>query len=95
MEGTKDIDDHKMTENENMIIQEIKGDLKKYSDPERARRRALWEKRYQEQPKLYGITIPVVRMLSSKFFKKNKASLSMVCAIANILLIAFSIGNSG
>jgi len=87
MEGTKDIDDHKMTENENMIIQEIKGDLKKYSDPERARRRALWEKRYQEQPKLYGITIPVVRMLSSKFFKKiRKRPKQEILQLCNALL---------
>ena len=56
-----------------IIIQKIKDQLKKYSNPEKARRiRALWQKLYKEMPKLYGVATPVVRQLSSKFFQKIK-----------------------
>ncbi|UCG37430.1 MAG: DNA alkylation repair protein [Candidatus Bathyarchaeota archaeon] len=55
-----------------MTVQEIRDTLKKLSDPEKRRRRILWEKQYQETPKLYGVPIPVVRKLSSEFFKKIK-----------------------
>jgi 3-methyladenine DNA glycosylase AlkD len=55
-----------------MIIQEIKDRLEKHSDPDKRRKRIHWEKQYQEMPKLYGVPTPVVRKLSSRFFKKIK-----------------------
>jgi len=56
-----------------MIIQEIQDRLEKYSNPEKARRRRIhWEKLYQEMPKFYGVSTPVVRKLSFEFFQKVK-----------------------
>jgi len=55
-----------------MIVQEIKDRLEKHSDPEERRKRVNWEKQYQEMPKLYGVSTPVVRKLSSEFFQKIK-----------------------
>jgi 3-methyladenine DNA glycosylase AlkD len=66
-----------------MIIQEIRSELKKRSNPEEKEKRLRWEKQYQEFPKLYGIPIPVVRRLSSKFFqeirKKPKNEILQLC----------------
>jgi len=62
-----------------MIIQEIQDRLEKYSNPEKARRRRIhWEKLYQEMPKFYGVSTPVVRKLSFEFFQKVKKKLQLL-----------------
>jgi 3-methyladenine DNA glycosylase AlkD len=57
---------------EGMIVQKIRDTLRQQSDPEERRKRIHWEKPYQETPKLYGAPSPVVRKLSSEFFRKVK-----------------------
>ncbi|UCE96276.1 MAG: DNA alkylation repair protein [Candidatus Bathyarchaeota archaeon] len=52
-----------------MIIQEIRDRLKRYSDPEELRKRIHWERQYQKTPKLYGVPTPIVRKISSEFFR--------------------------
>ena len=55
-----------------IIIQEIRHRLEGYSSPEERRKRVHWEKQYQEVPKFYGVSTPIVRKLSSEFFQKIK-----------------------
>jgi 3-methyladenine DNA glycosylase AlkD len=55
-----------------MIIQEVRDRLDEYSNPEKRRKRIRWEKQYQKAPKLYGVSTPIVRKLSSEFFQKIK-----------------------
>lgn len=66
-----------------MIVQEIKSELKRLSDSEEKEKRLRWERQSQELPKLYGIPIPIVRRLSSKFFqeirKKPKKEILQLC----------------
>jgi len=66
-----------------MIIKEIKKELERHSDPVEKRKRIRWEQQYQERPKLYGISSPTVRKLSSKFFsrikKKGKQEILQLC----------------
>jgi len=70
-----------------MIVQEIRNRLEKYSNPEERRKRIHWEKQYQEIPKLYGVTTPVVRKISAEFFKKIKMQLKQeIFQLCNKLL---------
>lgn len=67
-----------------MIIQKIKDRLEENSNPEKARRMRLhWQKLYQEMPELYGVATPIVRQLSSEFFrqvkKKPKQEILQLC----------------
>jgi len=66
-----------------MIIQEIKNELEKHSDPIEKNKRIRWEQQYQEKPKLYGVPSPIVRKISSKFFsrvkKKTKQEILHLC----------------
>ncbi len=55
-----------------MIVPKIRHTLTQQSDSEERRKRIHWEKPYQETPKLYGVPSPVVRKLSSEFFRKIK-----------------------
>lgn len=70
-----------------MIVQAIRNELKKHSDPEEKRKRIHWEKHYQKLPRLYGIPTPTVRKLSSKFFQKiKKKSKQEILQLCNNLL---------
>ncbi|UCB59779.1 MAG: DNA alkylation repair protein [Candidatus Bathyarchaeota archaeon] len=57
---------------EDMIRAEIRDRLKKYADLKERKKRTRWEKASHERPKLYGVPTPVVRKLSSEFFRKVK-----------------------
>ena len=57
---------------ESMIVQEIRSELEKHSNPEEKEKRIRWEKQHQEMPKLYGIPSSIVRKQSSIFFQKIK-----------------------
>ena len=70
-----------------MIVQVIRKELERHSDPKEKRKRIHWEKQSQEMPKLYGVPTPVVRKLSSKFFKKiKKKSKQEILHLCNDLL---------
>jgi 3-methyladenine DNA glycosylase AlkD len=55
-----------------MIVQEIRNELKRQSDPAEKEKRIHWEKQYQERPKLHGGPSPTVRKISAEFFQKAK-----------------------
>jgi len=55
-----------------MIIQEIKRELENYANQDEKGKRIKWEKMYYEKPKFYGVPLPIVRKISSKFFSKVK-----------------------
>lgn len=44
--------------------------LRRVSDPAERKKRVYWEKLDYETPKLYGVPTPLVRKLSSQFFKE-------------------------
>jgi len=75
-----------------MIIRKIRDTLEKHSDPEKRRKRVHWEKQYQEMPKIYGISSPTVRKLSSEFFKKvkNKPKPKILQLCSNLLESGYS-----
>ncbi|UCG45461.1 MAG: DNA alkylation repair protein [Candidatus Bathyarchaeota archaeon] len=54
---------------ESAIVEEIRSALQTNANPVEKRKRILWAKHYQEQPKLYGIPTPTVRRISSIFFQ--------------------------
>ncbi len=53
-----------------MIIQEIRENLERLCDPEEKKKRIRWEAQYQEAPRLHGVPTPIVRKMSSEYFKK-------------------------
>lgn len=70
-----------------MIVQEIRNELRAYADSNEKRKRIQWEKQYQERPKLYGIPTPIVRKISSRFFKRirKKAKKEVIRACNDLL----------
>ena len=72
---------------EDMIVRKIRDTLKKHLDTEERRKRFHWEKQHQDMPRIYGTPSPIVRKLSSEFFKeiKNKTK-QEILQLCNSLL---------
>jgi len=53
-----------------MLVEEIRRELRRFVDPHVLRKSIAWEKQYHEDPKLYGVTTPLVRKVASKYYQK-------------------------
>jgi hypothetical protein len=53
-----------------MLVEEIRRELRRFVDPHVLRKSIAWEKQYHEDPKLYGVTPPLVRKVASKYYQK-------------------------
>lgn len=55
-----------------MLIQEISKELEEHVDLEVRRKSIMWEKQYQEEIKLHGVSSSTVRKISAKYFLRVK-----------------------